>query len=220
MAEPDDLLPLYLHLARASQHRNRPWVRDKLLVLSGAAAAERGLDMVAAYCRRTILANNPRHLVGHHPTMAAALEDERFQGHLAQLRRRYTRERAEHMLGSLGIDLAREREAYFTLHEYAAVLLGTTPAELDALFGDVEETADKDQSGKGACQPSGAQTPIAVSDAAHVNKVTSYQLPQDHHVAEQPQVQRVPRGAWIALGFVTILALTAALLRLSHRLTW
>jgi hypothetical protein len=202
MAETDDLLPLYLHLARASQRRNRPWVRDKLLVLSGAAATERGLDMIAAYCRRTILANNPRHLVGHHRTMAAALEDERFQGHLAQLRRRYTRERAEHMLGSLGIDLARERDAYFTLHEYAASLLGTTPAELDALFGDVDETGDVDQVGDGTNQPADAQRPTTGDDA------------------ETPsQIRRTPRGVWIALGFVVVLSL-AALLRLALRLTW
>ncbi len=208
MAESDDLLPLYLHLARASQRRNRPWVRDKLLVLSGAAASERGLDMIAAFCRKEILANNPRHLVGHHRTMAAAMEDERFQGHLAQLRRRYTRERAEHMLGSLGIDLARERDAYFTLHEYAASLLGTTPAELDALFGDLDEAGDVaeagdvDQAGGGTNPPSGAQRPTAGDDAATPS-----------------QFRRIPRGVWIALGFVAVLSL-AALLRMAFRLTW
>src|SRR5258708_2144181 len=123
MAESKELLGLYLTLAQASEQRNRRSVRDKLLVLAGSLAAELGLDLIAAYCRRQVLANNPGHLVGHHPTLAAALEDERFQRFLAQLRRRFTRERAEHMLGSLRIDVARQRESFFTFHEYAAALL-------------------------------------------------------------------------------------------------
>jgi hypothetical protein len=174
-------LPLYLHLARASQQRNRPWVRDKLLVLAGATAAEKGLDLIAAFCRREVLANNPRHLIGHHPTVAAALEDERFQGYLAQLRRRYTRERAEHMLDSLGIDMAHEREAYFSLYEYAASLLGTSPTELDRLFGDVDDLTTE------ARQPlSRAQGPA------------EGELPQPH--LESPATQ----GAWIALCFAAV----------------
>ncbi|HVC92138.1 MAG TPA: hypothetical protein VND64_00530 [Pirellulales bacterium] len=212
MAQSDDLLPLYLHLARASQRRNRPWVRDKLLVLSGAAAAERGLDMVASFCRRTILANNPRHLVGHHPTMAAAMEDERFQGHLAQLRRRYTRERAEHMLGSLGIDLARERDAYFTLHEYAAALLGTTPAELEALFGDVDEA------GEGTSPPSGAQRSTAGSHAEHQNEQEPSQPPHGDGIAAHAQARRAVRYVLIVLGVIAValVSLAAALLRFAR----
>ncbi|HUY36266.1 MAG TPA: hypothetical protein VMV69_26245 [Pirellulales bacterium] len=197
MAESDELLPLYLHLARASQRRNRPWVRDKLLVLSGAAAAERGLDMVASFCRRTILANNPRHIVGHYPTMALALEDERFQRHLAQLRRRYTRERAEHMLSSLGINLAREREAYFTLHEYAAALLGTTPAELDALFGDVDEAGD-------VTNP----------------RLNPYPSPSGDEMPRYEPVRSGQPGLWIALGLVALLSLAAAWLGAARWLAW
>ncbi len=197
MAESDELLPLYLHLARASEQRNRRWVRDKLLVLAGALAAERGLDLIAAFCRGEILANNPGHLVGHHPTLAAALEDERFRGYLSQLRRRYTRERAEHMLGSLGIDVAREREAYFTLHEYAAALLGTTPAQLDKIFGDVDEAFDV------------ANHPIKPC-----------QSPKDDGVAEHEQVQRLPRGARITLGFVALVSLAAAALGVARWLGW
>jgi hypothetical protein len=149
MTESGELLPLYLQLARASQQRNRPLVRDKLLVLAGATATERGLDLIAACCRKRILANNPGHLVGHYSSFAQALDDDRFQGYLAQLRRRYTRERAELMLGSLGIDAAREHDGYFTLFEYAAALLDTSPAELVEIFGDLDEAADEAQCGQG-----------------------------------------------------------------------
>jgi hypothetical protein len=131
MAETGELLGIYLHLARASEARRRPLVRDKLLVLAGTVAAERGMVPLAAYCRQKVLASNRGHLVGHHPTLAAALEDERFQRYLVRLRTHYSRERAEYMLSSLGIDLARERAAYFDDYEYAAALLGTTPEALE-----------------------------------------------------------------------------------------
>ncbi|HUY93095.1 MAG TPA: hypothetical protein VMV10_30475 [Pirellulales bacterium] len=141
MAETGELLGIYLHLARASEVRNRPLVRDKLLVLSGVIAAERGLRPLAAYCRQKVLASNPNHLLGHYPTLSEALEDERFQHFLARLRKHYSRERAEYMLSSLGIDLARERAAYFDDYEYAAALLGTTPDAIEAELRVVKSAA-------------------------------------------------------------------------------
>ena len=132
MAETGELLGIYLHLARASEARKRPLVRDKLLVLAGAIAAERGLRPLAAFCRLRVLAGNPNHLVGRFATLSEALEDERFRHYLARLRTHYSRERSEYMLSSLGIDLARERAAYFDDYEYAAALLGTTTAAIEA----------------------------------------------------------------------------------------
>ncbi|MEX2118346.1 MAG: hypothetical protein WD847_01945 [Pirellulales bacterium] len=134
MAQSENVLGLFLHLARASEQRNRPWVRDKFLVLAAVTASQDGLEQIAAFCRRKILSNNPGHLVGHHESIADALDDERFRGFLIQLRKRYSRERAEHMLSSLDIDLASERDSYFSDHEYAAALLGTSPEELEELF--------------------------------------------------------------------------------------
>ena len=132
MAESGELLGIYLHLARASEARNRPLVRDKMLILAGAVAAEGELAPIAAFCRGKILAHNPGHLVGHYPTFADALADERFQHYLARLRSHYPQERAEHMLHSLGIQLVRERAAYFNDYEYAAALLGASPEALAA----------------------------------------------------------------------------------------
>ena len=131
-------LGTYLHLARASQQRRRPLVRDRLLVLAGALAAEMDLDPIAAYCRREVLSHNPQHLVRRWPTLAIALGDEEFQSHRRQLQRRYPMEKAEQMLVTLGIQMARERETYFSDYEYAAAILGTTTQSLNEQFGESE----------------------------------------------------------------------------------
>ncbi len=47
MPETCDELALYLHLARASEVRRRPLVRDKLLMLAGKTALEMRLEPVA-----------------------------------------------------------------------------------------------------------------------------------------------------------------------------
>ena len=142
MQTSHEVLGLYLHLARASEQRKRWLVRDKMLVLAGATAAEMGLDTVAAFCREKVLQHNTGHLVGHYPTIEAALADDDFQVYLTHLRRRYSRERAEHILGSLGISQANERDSYYTDYEYAAALMGQTPEELDRRFSQPERAID------------------------------------------------------------------------------
>jgi hypothetical protein len=132
MADPGYLLSIYLHLAQASQRRRRPHVRDRLLVLVAAIAATVGLARLADYCRHLILEHNPHHLVGRWPTVLEAMETEDFHAYLRQVQRRYPQEKAERMLDSLGIELGRERESYYSDYEYAAALLGTTPDEIDA----------------------------------------------------------------------------------------
>jgi len=84
---------------------------------------ELDLPEVADRCHAAVLARNPRHLLRNWPNYGEALSEERFQAFLRQLRRKYSPEKAEHMLGSLGIDMARERELYATEHEYASALL-------------------------------------------------------------------------------------------------
>lgn len=67
--------------------------------------------------------------------MDAALEDPDFLSVLKSIQRRYPQEKAERLLATLGIERGRERDAYFNDEEYAAALLGTTPGELERLFG-------------------------------------------------------------------------------------
>jgi hypothetical protein len=131
-----DILALYLHLARASELRRRPHVRDRLLVLAGAIAARMSLLRIAAYCRHKILEHNPRHTVGRWSQFAEALEAPDFQSLLRILQRRYPLEKAESLLADLGIERGRERDAYYTEEEYAAALLGVGLDTLAQMFGD------------------------------------------------------------------------------------
>src|SRR5262249_48080401 len=113
MADADRLLGMYLHLARASHMRQQPMVRAKLLVLAGVQAGGMGLAQISALCGHKILMHNRRHLVRRWPTLETALTDEHFQTYLKQLKRRYSREKIEHMMHALGIEMGQEREAYF-----------------------------------------------------------------------------------------------------------
>jgi len=138
-SEPSYKLGVFLHLAQASQRRRRPLVRDRILVLAGAVAANLNLPRLAAYCRREILKNNPHHLVGHWASFAEALIDDEFIGFLNNLRRRYPVERAERLLATLGIELGNERETYFNDAEYAAAILGVPASEFVEGDDDVAE---------------------------------------------------------------------------------
>ena len=127
MTSSDRILGMYLHLARASQLRRQPMVHDRMLVLAGVTAAEMGLGDISAECRDRVLAHNQQHLLRDWPTMDAALADERFQSYVRQLRRRYSPEKAEHLLESLGVEWTNERATYYTDREYATALLAATP---------------------------------------------------------------------------------------------
>ncbi len=136
MAQADQLLGMYLHLARASKVRRQPMVRTRLLLMAAVQAEEMGLEEISALCRHKILSQNPRHLVRRWPTIGEALGHDAFQTHLKQLRRRYSREKIEHMMHSLGIEMGRERAAYFTDQEYAAALLDTKVEAIAAVLAE------------------------------------------------------------------------------------
>lgn len=131
---PVKRLGIYLHLAKASQQRVRPHVRDRLLVIAATLASQLALPRIAAHCRQMVLEHNPAHLIGHYDTMADALGDSDFLHLLKQLQRRFPLEEAERMLSTLGIDQGREWAAYYTNEEYAAALLGETPESLAERF--------------------------------------------------------------------------------------
>ena len=136
MSDSAQQLGLYLHLARASERRRRPHVRDRLLVLSGVIAARMDLSRIAAYCRHAVLQHNPGHMLRRWPTIESALDDPDFVHFHKHLTRRYPQEKAERLLSSLGIDMARERDTYYSAGEYAAALLGVTPEALEGQFGE------------------------------------------------------------------------------------
>lgn len=135
-------LAIYLHLARASELRQRMLVRDRLLVIAGVMAHAARLPRIAALCRSKILAHNPNHLVRRWEGFAAMVGDGQFQAFLTQLQRKYPTEKAEQMLQSLGIELANERDTYYSDEEYAASIWGVSLARLDELFPRSASEAD------------------------------------------------------------------------------
>jgi hypothetical protein len=135
MSEPVDILGLYLHLARASELRRRPHIRDRLLVVAGVIAVHMQLRRIAAYCRYRVLQHNPRHVIRRWPSLEIALQQEDFLYVLRNIQRRYPQEKAERLLATLDIERGRERETYYTDEEYAAALLGTSVEQLEEMFG-------------------------------------------------------------------------------------
>ena len=133
MSSADDLMVMYLELVRAARLRNRPWECDRLLLLAGATAEERGRHAIASLCRRAILGHNPGHLIGHYAKFVDAIDDERFTRYLARLRGRYTPERCEHMLASLQINPRQRRERFADLDDYVAATLSEGPAADDGV---------------------------------------------------------------------------------------
>jgi hypothetical protein len=140
--DPVDTLAIYLHLARASERRRRPQVRNRLLVLASVAATKAGLLRIAAYCRQMVLDSNTQHLIRRWPTVAVALRDEEFRHFLTHLEKRYSRENAEQLMQSLAIERGHERETYYSDEEYAAGIVGISVEALHDLYPD---KADSDQ---------------------------------------------------------------------------
>ena len=135
MSKPIEILGLYLHLAEASQRRQRPHVRDRMLLIAAMIAARMQLPRISAYCRREILIHNPRHLIGRWPQVEDAIQHPDFLHLLKSVQRRYPQEKAERLLDNLGIERGRERDTYYSDEEYAAALLGSTLDQLEQMFG-------------------------------------------------------------------------------------
>jgi hypothetical protein len=104
MRDHERVMTAYARLAAASQHKQQPAGRDRFLILTAAAACQAGWPEVAAACRRLVLENNPRHLVGRWETLADALRSDEFPQFLKQLERACDPEHAEHLLTRLAGD--------------------------------------------------------------------------------------------------------------------
>ena len=129
-----ELLGLYLHLAKAAERRQQLHVRDKLLILAGIIAVRLKLLTVAAGCRHKVLSHNKQHLIRRWQDLSSALPDDEFDALLKQLQRRFPLEKAEQMLVTLGIEMGREWETYYSAEEYAASLLDTTAEQLQEIY--------------------------------------------------------------------------------------
>lgn len=138
-------LALYLHLARASELRRQPLVRDRLLVIAAAAAARTGLTRIAALCRGKILSHNAGHMFRRWETVESAMLNDDFSPYLKQMERRFPPEKAEQMLQSLGVDISGERDVYYDDEEYAASIWGLSPAELAEMFPNAAPPGEESQ---------------------------------------------------------------------------
>ncbi|MBC8356313.1 MAG: hypothetical protein H8E66_30410 [Planctomycetes bacterium] len=136
MSDQVDRLAIFLHLARASEMRQRMHVRDRFLVLAAVLAARSDLPRIAAYCRQRIVQHNPQHIIQRWDTVWQAAGDPDFVHFLRHIERRYPHETAEGMLSSLGLEMGRERDTYYDDEEYAASLLGVSLDDLADQFGE------------------------------------------------------------------------------------
>lgn len=91
-------------LADVSRRKGQIPGADRFLVLAGLAALAAGEREIAERCRRLVLADNPRHLLGSWTSLGAAVEDPRFVPFRRRLERFCSFERGEHLLEGLGID--------------------------------------------------------------------------------------------------------------------
>lgn len=121
----------YFILARVSEGRARPFVRDKLLLVAAALATRGLLPKTAAACRNLILRHNPQHAVSRYDTMEQALRDADFQPLLKRAEQQYPTEHAEVLLLKLGIDLNEVRQNHPQARECLAYLLQIPLHNLD-----------------------------------------------------------------------------------------
>ncbi|MGD9647484.1 MAG: hypothetical protein AB7U73_17350 [Pirellulales bacterium] len=123
-AEP---LAVYLHLARASAVRQRPLVRDRFLLLAASEASRLGLSTVAERCRQMIVEHNRGHLLARWGTYQAAATEPDFQDLLRRTVRQYSAEKSEHILRSLGIELAFDDVETLGTNQQAVAFLESFP---------------------------------------------------------------------------------------------
>lgn len=123
MPTAQDILSVYLQLARVSQRRREAMARGRFLVLAGMVAMDLELWDVADLCRRRILDHNPGHLVRRFESMRDAVGDEDYDALVTQLWRKYPFERLEYLLSRVHPNWASERAGYRTDEEFAQAML-------------------------------------------------------------------------------------------------
>jgi hypothetical protein len=115
----------YLLLAEAAGSRERPFVRNRILSAALMVAWKANKPATAEACRRSIIAQNPGHLLNHWTNVADAVVDDEFI-HLAEaMGRKYPLERVEQLLRNLGIERAIAIERSGGSGELVAQILQT-----------------------------------------------------------------------------------------------
>jgi hypothetical protein len=104
MPSANHVFALYQELANWYEQTGQAQMRDRFLVLAADAALSAGRAEQADRLRLRLLQQNPHHLLKPYGSMAEALKAPDVQNYVADLRRSYTPETAEHLLHSLRPD--------------------------------------------------------------------------------------------------------------------
>jgi hypothetical protein len=94
-------LELYQQLADWYEQRGQAQMRDRFLVLAADSALSSGNADMAERLRSRLLQQNPHHLLKPYGSFAEAMKAPDVQSYVADLRRSYSPEAAEHLLESL-----------------------------------------------------------------------------------------------------------------------
>ncbi len=95
------VLDVYQELAEWYERRGQAQMRDRFLVLAADAALSAGQGDQAERLRTHLLQQNPHHLLRPYGSLAEALQAPDVQSYVADLRRSYSPETAQHLLESL-----------------------------------------------------------------------------------------------------------------------
>jgi hypothetical protein len=96
-----DAIDVYRKLAEEHNRLNHPLERDRFLLLAADAALTAGQRDEAERFRRSILSQNPNHLLKPYGTLDEALKSSDILAYVQQLRRSYPQDKAATMLDGL-----------------------------------------------------------------------------------------------------------------------
>lgn len=101
MPTVSDAVDVYRKLAEEHNRLNHPQERDRFLLLAADAAQSAGQREEAERFRKSILSQNPNHLLKPYASLDEALKSSDILAYVQQLRRSYPQDKAAIMLESL-----------------------------------------------------------------------------------------------------------------------
>lgn len=120
----------YLLLAEAAGTRERPFVRNRILSAALMVAWKANKPATAEACRRSIIAQNPGHLLNHWANVADAVVDDEFILLAEAMGRKYPVERVEQLLQTLGIERTSAIDRSGSKEALVAQILQIDPASI------------------------------------------------------------------------------------------
>ena len=128
MRDHEIAMRVYVQLAAVSDQKRQFQVRDRFLVLAGAAACRAGWLEVAERCRARLLVSNPAHQLLRHATFPDAMRDRDFQQLATHWEHYCPFEKAEALVRQL--NLPPEEPTDQTVGEQMLLLLTDAPENL------------------------------------------------------------------------------------------